>query len=917
MTYRWYDLSKEEVLEILHSDREKGLSRKEAAVRLKEDGKNNVNPVQKAPVRSYLLQVVSDLTAILMVATALPAAIFRHDLSALIMLVLLIVNYGITICSYIRSQRILEIMGYGAQPTAKVLREGKVRVIAEESVVQGDILYLSAGDVVPCDARILEADGLKVLEGNLFGRERPSEKSDNFLRSGRLDPADALNMVYASTVILSGRCRAAAVSTGPDTLVCRMKKNKPIAACHKLDAIRNLKKISSLLGVLLLIPVFFLPFFTLFRGGELIEVFLASLAVAVAAIPEMYTAFAYVAISRGIRSALKEKKRQGAFIKNPSALPALGQLNCLLLPIESFSLERFSALCGIFDGDEICEISEKSPDERALRVLRYGLISTGIYGASRMISMNQRGENVYTKEQEALISACEKYGVYSKSLDERYPILEHRGKGENGSLFETTLVHYRNQDVVVLRGDPETVLKRCSGYCCKGMIHRMDSYAQGELLNLARSQIKNNRVTVAVATKNSAYNNLSRIVDCQSDLILEGFLFIEKPLLPGAAKQILKLRDEGIKVMVYSEEEGEEYRYLAYALGIAKEKSQSIRSRELATMDEEIFRINLKNYMFFEGFSEVQLQFVARTLESEYSMKIGMMGRKLQDVYPMHCVTVNFSEEEGRQLGSVPAAGEEFYAPLSAKKSSGETATGCQALNYVSDVILPPTDLSGQGGINAVSCAVRTARWIYRNINILLSYLAFSGGLRLISLFFGVGAQFMLSPVQTLFSGLIIDLSAALVIAFDRSDGDFASPYRQKSFFGVLKGLLPSGIVGGFFSGLTFLMGNLLTVSKILPEKGFQTFCFMEFFLLQSFFLVFSLRSNRPHGKNFIFLPSCVLFLMGALLFFAACYVVPPFGALFSVCALNWKAFLAMLVLPFLLFIVMLSLRFLKRNIQK
>ena len=175
MKYRWYDLPEKELLELLHTDKEKGLTKKEAALRLKTDGKNVVNPVQKAPIRGYLLGVLTDLSAILMLALAALALIFSRDMGALMLLLLLLCNYAVAIFAYVRSQKTLEDLGYRAQPTAKVLRNGKLTVIPAESVVQGDILMLSYGDIVPCDARLLETDRLTVLEGNLFPTDRATE----------------------------------------------------------------------------------------------------------------------------------------------------------------------------------------------------------------------------------------------------------------------------------------------------------------------------------------------------------------------------------------------------------------------------------------------------------------------------------------------------------------------------------------------------------------------------------------------------------------------------------------------------------------------------------------------------------------------------------------------------------------------
>ena len=885
---RWYSFTGKAVLDAVESNDETGLSRKEAEARLKTDGKNIIHPLQKASIRGYLLQVTTDLTAILMLALALLAVIYRHDAGAFVMLALLLGNYAVCILSYINAQKALEKMGSESKPTAKVLRDGKLKVIDGEAVVQGDIIHLAAGDIVPCDARILSSDGLKALEGNLFGLSKPSVKDGNFEYVGALRPEDAQNMLYASTVILSGRCVAAAVETGPDTLVCRMGKNKPIAACHKLDVVRSLKRISSVIGVVLLVPAFVLTLIALIRGEGLIETALCSLALAVSAMPEMYAAFAYLTVSFGIRGALEEKKKKrlGAFIKNPLALPALRDVDTLLLPIENFVLESSSVLSGIFDCDNAIDLSTGIPEESALRVLRYGVISTGLYSADRLITLNQKGENIYTKEQEALIASAERLGIYNKSLEETYPILDHRAAGELGSLFETTLVSFRDQDVVVLRGEPSQVLPRCSGYCRHGRVREMDESDRTEFLSMAQTLRRERHIAVAVATKNSVYNSLQRIADCQQDLIFEGFLLIEKPLLPDAAKQILKLREAGVQVLAYSRGDAEEYRYLANALGIAHTPDEIVSSGELTHMSEEIFRINMKNYKYFEGLSPSQLRYAVEVLGGEYKRKVGMLGEKIVDVYAMYASNTGFSEQSGRQLGRVSRRGEELRAPVYSKKSGASKDAGCQALNYISDVILPETDPSGRGGVNAAALGISAARWIYRNIGVLLFYLTFTLGLRLTMLICGPAS--LLSPVQMRFSGLALDLAAVFVIALDRPEGSFAARWAFKTPLSLAARLLPFLITGAGCAVLTAVSAHLLPRFSLMPGDGVTSYCFFVTYLMQIAALSALLRIGRKPGKELKMSAAYRIFLASSAAFLLLCFLIKPVGETFSLRPFGW-----------------------------
>lgn len=912
MRERWYDRSKDELLSLLQTDGEKGLSLSEAAKRLKEDGKNVVNPVQKAPIRSYLLQVISDLSAILMLGVALLALVYRRDAGALVMLILLLVNYTLTVVSYIKAQKSLEEMGYRAQPTAKVTRNGKVTVIAAEEVVQGDILLLSLGDIVPCDARLLDSDDLRVLENELFDSERSSKKNAAFLRAGILKPEEAINMVYASTTVAQGRGRAVAVATGEDTLVCRMGKNKPVAACHRLDIVKELKKISSFLSALLLIPVFVLTLIELISGGKPIEVFLCALALAVAAIPEMYAAFAYSMVSFGTKWALKgeKKEKSSVFIKNPLSLPALGELDCLIAPLESFFVSERSKLSGIYDGKALRRLGEKKPEGETLRILRYGLVSTGIYGSVRLNQSNEESDNVYTQEQRAIIALAEKYGEYTRELDDMFPILDHRDRNENGSLFETTLVHYKGQDVVVLRGDPEEVIANCTSYCSGGKIYDMDAYASNELLGIAGTIIKDGCKPIAVATKNSNYNTLSRIVDCQSELTFEGFLALEKPMQPGAAKQILRLRDAGIRVIAYTEEENLENRYLARALGIVTQSGDCMRSSELPDMKEGIFGVRIKNCGLFEGFSGAQLRYTVGVLSEEYGMKIGFFAGSLDEFAPMKKAFVKFSEEEGKLLGRVSEKEREVHTPLLVKNDKAGRTAGCQALNHDADVILPKVSDDGNGGINSISRAIRAARFIYRNIGLMLFYLAFTGCMRLAMLLFSPSGE-LISPVQMLVSGLIFDFAAVFVLAFERPDHRFAAYLpRNGTVRSFLREILPAVGIGACVSSAAVLLSKYLLSRGILENAAQQrTFCFVQLLLLQTVMLLLLLRTSRAVLRDFKISVAGALWILLPIVFLTLSFLFGKVGELFLVSPIGVKPLLFACILPFLLLAAGLTAR--------
>ncbi|MBQ8911150.1 MAG: cation-transporting P-type ATPase, partial [Clostridia bacterium] len=605
---------------------------------------------------------------------------------------------------------------------------------------------------------------------------------------------------------------------------------------------------------------------------------------------------------------------KGAFIKNPPALPALAGLDCLLLPMEALCCEEDARLSEVFDGEKTVDLSVEHPEKDALRVLRYGIISTGLYGTERLALKHQRSENVYTIQQEALLEAGQRYEVYSKKLEEDYPIFDHLDKGENGSLFETTLVHYKGQDVVVLRGDPEKVLERCTGYYKEGKILQMDEGVRKELNALAAAFSRNNRQPVAVATKNHRYNNLLRISDAQTDLIFEGFLAIEKPFLQGAAKELIRMRHAGIKVLVYCKEEGAENRHLARALGVCTRDSQIVRRSDLADMGEEIYKINLKNYTLFEGFDSTALGYTVTALKEEYGYRVGVLGNELSAVSLLYRADVFFASEEGDRLMHLQKEEQTVTDPVWAKTGSDTGRVGCQALGTFSDVIVPTVDSeSGEGGINGVATAIRAARSIYRNIGTLLFYLAFGGAMRLAALLFSMGGSFYLSPVQSLVLGLIFDLLAVFVIARHKPGVDYPKMGVFKGQEGLARKvlrLLPAISIGALLSAGTVFLANVLEQNALLHSDGRSAFVFCALLFLQSAMLTVLLSSHLPFKKGRGAEPLLTGYFAAVLLWLLFCFLVPGVSAVTGICFVGWPCLLLSLLPATVFFLGALVVRY-------
>jgi len=167
MLNKWHNKTANETILLLGSDPTAGLSKKEAHERLRKDGKNIIYRVQKISILKCIKHILTDFISMLLLFCAVLSAIFGRPSVFALIFILYVINVSVVLFSYLKSHRILENMAEHTLPTAKVLRSGKLYIIRQEGLVRGDIIFVSAGDIIPCDARLIEADGLFVLEAGI------------------------------------------------------------------------------------------------------------------------------------------------------------------------------------------------------------------------------------------------------------------------------------------------------------------------------------------------------------------------------------------------------------------------------------------------------------------------------------------------------------------------------------------------------------------------------------------------------------------------------------------------------------------------------------------------------------------------------------------------------------------------------
>lgn len=919
MNERWYDKTVEQIEEKLNTNASTGLSPKVLHSRQKNDSLNEIFPVNYHSFESCFLKVLSEPNVIILFIVAVIAAWLEQSAVSFVIISLIIFNIIVSAFSYRKAYQIFEDMGRLSMPTVKVMRNGKMFLVKSEQLVAGDVIFLSSGDMVPADARLIEADGLQVLEVNLTGEIKPAEKDQDFLRYTHDVPAaQQANMVFASTIVVKGSAKAICCCTGEDTLVCKMKKNKHLVQQDKIKAISYTKKYAkywSLFSILLIFAIVILKLFFGHQTDSILDIFLSALSLAVVANGEFHILSSYVIVANGLFSAVKQTKdiNSGALIKNISKTEDLKGITTLLVHKEGAFSVKDVRVEKVYVNSMLYTDGEVHFAENAGRTLRFALISTGLYGAGKLVKNNLNNDNIYTAEEDAIISLARKCNVYNINLDNNYPILEHVQQGDS-SRFETTLVNSAGGYLVACRGDLYSILSACNRYSENGKIYPFDPDRKSDIISEAVKLSRKSYKIVAVASKKTHYNNLRRIISCQTDMVFEGFIAIRERMLPGAAKNISDCQAAGVKVIMLCDDQGDHNKTLAEALGIIKSREERISGKDLSVMKDELFRTNVSMYRLYENLSIFQKRKLLNYLREEGEV-VGVLARDLDEIILLKEADVGFVQSTTLS-GKLDKAGIDMTlainanSPLLVKNSKNVKKTGSEALKFIADVIISDADKRGFGGFNAIISAVTASKKIYKNLARFIKYLLTAEIARLFivlySIFIGSNTLY---PQQIIFSGLIIDFIAMIIFAFERTDTkQLLKSDCSEELFNIHK-TIPASILYGVVWGISVVsLQFILNAVKITGHDIQSSVMFTSFILSQIAVLNEIIKDTSIFKSSISFNRAHIIMFSFVAVFFVGAYCISDFGKIFGIVYAGWLP-LILAIIPAVVNIIIYEIR--------
>jgi len=738
-SYQWHAEEIDSVLERLEVS-SSGLSARQVETRLEQYGLNQIPQVGKRPALLVFLKQFHNIFIYLLLVASGVTALLDHWLDSGVILAVVVINALIGFIQERKAEQAIEALAKLLSVDARVRRDAKTSTVEAEKLVPGDIVILQTGARVPADLRIIKSVELEIDESMLTGESLPVKKSSS--TSPESAPvADQVGMAFSGTMIIRGQGEGVVVSTGVDTELGRISDLVKGTGEIITPLIRQINHFASVLSLAIVgFAAFTLLFGIFVRGGAVGEMFLAAVALAVAAIPEGLPAVLTITLALGVRRMALQK----AIIRNLPAVDTLGAVTVICsdktgtLTRNEMVLERLITPAAeyTFSGNgydpagKVLDGKEAPIDNEAAELVRLTLQAAVLCSDSELIDLDP-GWGVSGDPMEgALIAGYARAGGDPDQVRLDYALVD----AVPFSSERKFMAHLRavdQEEILYIKGAPEVVLERCSATSSS-------DFTLADWHTAADHWTEQGRRTLGFARKKLDSERKSKLEDECYDLEFLGLAVILDPPRPEARESIIQCRSAGISVKMITGD------HVGTALSIGRELSLPVEAGGVTGVeleeadDSQLSELVLEKDIFARVSPEHKLRIV-KALQSQGEI-VAMTGDGVNDAPALKRADV------GIAMG---------------KK-------GTEAAREASDMVLADDNFASIGS------AVREGRTIYDNIRKSVLFILPTNGAEALTILFAIilGRTLPITPVQVLWVNMVTAVTLALALAFESSEHD-------------------------------------------------------------------------------------------------------------------------------------------------
>ena len=838
----WHSSSVEEVSKKLKTNINIGLSEEEAQKRFERYGPNNLKEKKKESIFVKFIKQFNDFMIITLIIAAIISAIVSKlngeadYIDSIIIVAIVIFNAIMGLVQEQKAEKSLEALKKMSAPNAKVRRNGRVQEIDATMVVPGDIVILEAGNYVPADCRLINSYNLKIEESALTGETIPSLKDSSKILKENTAMGDLCNMVFATTIVVNGHGEAIVVETGMNTRVGKIAGMIIEDESPETPIQKKLAEVGKILAIACIIICVLIFVIGIFKKIPIIEMFMTSVGLAVAAIPEGLPAIVTIMLSIGVTKMAKKN----SIIRKLPAVETLGSSSVIC-----------SDKTGTLTQNKMTVTEVRNCFGRANSNERKFIFELGTMCTDTTEErINGKLGFVGEATEVAISNAAMEEGVSKSFLYDEMKRINDIPFDSKRKMM-TTIHKYGNGYRIITKGAPDVLLKRCSNCYSGGQI--VPIFSKKDDINEQNNQMAEKALRViAVAYKD--VEKLPEMQDVEKDLIFCGLIGMIDPPREGVKEAVRTCRRAGIKTVMITGDHLQTAKAIAKELGILKRGDLAIDGETLERMSQHELEQNIMDYSVFARVSPEHKVRIVKAFQSTGAV-VAMTGDGVNDAPALKNADIGIAMGKG----------------------------GTDVAKNAADMILLDDNF-----VTIVE-AVKQGRNIYDNIKKSIHFLISTNIGEIVTIFFGLvlGIKSPLLAIQLLWINLVTDSLPAIALGLEKEEENIMSrlprnPKKNLFADGLWWKIMIEGAMLGIFTLLAFSIGNRLYSVEVGRTMAFLTLGILE--LVHSF----NIKSEESIFKIGVFENK---YLIGALvlgvILQVIVVVVSPLAQIFSLVPLT------------------------------
>ena len=901
----WHALSATASAAALSSNLDAGLTAEEASRRHASHG---FNELPEASPPSLLKLFFSQFTSVIvwvLIGAAVVSGLMGEGIDTIAILAIVLLNGLLGFVQEYKAERSLAALQKMSVSTARVMRGGVLLSIPARELVPGDLILLEAGDRVPADARLIYAVNVQSQESPLTGESTPVQKDAAVLTQAEVPLADRANMVFMGTMVVSGKARALVATTALHTELGRiatMIRQVSVAERTETPLQRRLEQFGYTLLWLALGVVAVVFALGYWRGEPLLAMFLTSVSLAVAAVPEGLPAVVTITLALGVTRMAKRH----ALIRKLPAVETLGSATVICTDKTGTLTKNEMTVSRLIVGDAAFEVtgegyepvgeirqrkassatsSAPGTQDSVLNPGLRQLLTAAVLCNGATLRQNSGVWTVIGDPTEgALLVAAAKMSLTKEDLEQGSPF-----QGEIPFDAERKMMTVVRREAegskAYVKGAPDIILKRCTHrMTLTGDIEPLSEPQRQALLAINISLARETLRVLAVAERalTGAPGEL-RADSIEQDLVFLGLCAMKDPLRPEAKEAVRLCREAGIRTVMITGDHKDTAVAIARELGLSDGDGEALSGAEIDNLsDVQLVQVVERISVYARVSAEHKLRIIQAW--KQRGAVVAMTGDGVNDAPAIKAADI------GVAMGQA----------------------GTDVTKEAADMVVTDDNFA------SIAAAVEEGRGVYDNIRKTVHFLLSCNASEVLVMFFAalLGLPLPLLPIQILWMNLVTDGIPALALAVDPKAPDLMKRQPRLSTARLLdgrrlfaiggEGLMLSAIALGAFSYSLYGLHQNLEQARTVAFTVMVVVQLVHAFNCRSerwSLFQLGVGTNRPLLWAFLF--SCVVQI--------AVLTVPAVSPIFKVASLPMEDWLLMGATGVLPFVIMELIKWVRR----